>query len=242
MDLTVTLHASEIGRFTRCERGAVDRAAAPAAAPEAEHIAGWVGSAVHADVLGEPEPPLPDRVKFDAKTPTLMVARYQVKRMAAKLGKWIERQRWEIIRREYGREAVLLDDTPWLSIAGRTDLEVLDEGLQTNIIDIKTGGGIQAAWLQLGIYGLLHEQSEDDRGIAGSLSTLHFPRVRIGEELPVPVLDTRPAAPVMKDALAVLKRTMRLLENPEAAIPSPGTWCEWCPVATCAVRALNSKR
>ena len=53
------------------------------------------------------------------------------------------------------------------------------------------------------------------------------------------MLELRRAVPVMEDAMAAIKRAARLIERPEAAIPAPGGWCQFCNHPTCAVRAAG---
>ena len=234
MEATTTLHASALVDWTRCERGIVYQTAHPEAAdPAPEHVSAWIGKCVHAWLADAELPDTPDPMRYDRITPTIDIAHRQITRMGRALKAWVDEQGWQIRRHELPVEGGIDDIPPWLIVIGTLDLEVWWGASELVLIDLKTGAFARGVWLQLGTYGLLHDR-EPDR-----LGCLHFPRVPLYNDLPEPTLKLRRAGPVMEDALAAIKRAARLMERPDAAIPAPGGWCQFCNHPACAVRATG---
>ena len=235
MEASVNLHASSLIDWTRCEQGTLWATTHPESSePQAEHVAGWIGSCVHAwaaDLYGDIPAP-PDPMRFDRITPTLDIAYRQIDRMGKRIAHYVRDQGWDIRRHELSVEGGVDGIPHWLNILGTLDLEVWT-AIELWILDLKTGAFPRGVWLQLGTYGALHER------LVNRLGCLHFPRVRIDEDLPEPVLEVRPAGPVIEAAVAVIQRVGRLIAKPEAAIPAPGGWCQFCNHPTCAVRVAG---
>ena len=230
------LHASHLGSWTRCEWQELWNVMGerPPARSKAEHVAAYIGRAVHAWVAGADLPAEPEHLRFDKKTPTINEARATIQRMGSELTVWVRNWGWEIVEHERWREGPIEGAPDWLIATGTLDLEVRI-GPERGIPDIKTGAGLQGAWLQIGTYSILHPHEVDFGAV------IHFPRVPLAEELMPPTVERRPAKPLEDAARGVIRRVGVLLSRPEAAVPSPGGWCEYCDHPSCPVRAAASR-
>ena len=191
MEAHYTLHASRLGDWTRCEWAALYMVTAPPRErPEAGHVAGYIGRAVHAIAAGQEPPDEPAMLRFDKTTPTIAEARATIVRMGGQLEAFIARYGWTVVDHERYREDTVDEAPQWLKVAGTLDLEVMI-GHERCIPDIKTGRSVQAAWLQVGTYALIHPRE------VHQLATIHAPRVGLAEDLEPITVEMRPAPAIM---------------------------------------------
>ena len=232
----VTIHCSHLPHWTRCEKGQLDLLVNPPAAVEApEHVAAWIGKAVHAVVAGEPAPLMPRMLVFDKVTPTPRFAHRQVEVMAHAVNGVLEGSGWTMLGQEIQLEPYAsLDWIPELRLVGRPDLLALDAG-STVLADIKTSREFIGAWLQMGGYGLCASDLPD----LTTFATIHCPRPeKLIDTIIKAEIHTRPAKPIMVEAERVMQRISDLLHNEDLAVASPSRdRCGYCSHPDCPVRS-----
>ena len=212
------MRISAIADWTTCEAMALTDPRSEARV----HVAAWVGTLAHAFLSGADAPPSPERLRFDGLTPTVHIAWVQAKTSAAEASRCLEREGWTIMEAE--REVRYGDTTGHLDI-----LAWHGETKRTAIIDLKTGQGIGAGWLQVGGYIVGNIETDVDYG-----GILHVPRVAVSKE-PKGTLELRPGADLEWAWLTAQSRIDAVLAG-ATALRSPGQHCGRC-AASCPVRA-----
>ena len=226
------VHCSELVKWTGCEKSHVDQRANPGRRPQRpEHVATWIGHAVHA-LCAESAPPAPPaQMEYDGITPNLRHARRQIDRMALAVHGRLIDAGWRIDGHEVEMRPLPFPDLlPQLRLVGRIDLTGWWNG--RGIVDVKTSKAIEAAWLQLGGYGLMHEA---EKGRVEHLCTVHCPRVKLGAEQTRPTMHFCDPVEAMKEARRVVERISEILER-DRPVASPGSLCSYCEHPTCVVR------
>lgn len=230
MDANFELHPSRLSAWSRCEKRALAEATA-VSQPQPEHIASWIGRAVHAEAAGAEWPDMPDEtVRFDRVTPSLDMAGKQARRLGSAAKEGIARQGFDIVGQEE-LHATRFDFLPWLEVVGTMDMRIL-VGEAYGIIDLKTGRSLEGAWLQVGAYALMTETPAEWVGI------LHVPRHWARHyEIPEPLLLLKPTDRILP---LVERNILRIGEvlvgGDEVAVTAPGAWCAHCPIGDCAAR------
>ena len=225
------MRVSAIADWTTCEAMALTDPR-----PEARvHVAAWVGTLAHAILLNEPKSWPPSRLRFDATTKTAHAADVQALAIAREARRVLDVEGWSIMEAE--REVTGDGDTGHLDI-----LAWHGETKRTAIIDLKTGRGVGAGWLQVGGYLTLlrsgpafvattHAMSYRVDGLHGGI--LHVPRVAVSKE-PKATLEMRDGGSLVQAWAAAKDRIDAVLAG-AVALRSPGQHCGRC-TANCAVR------
>ena len=210
------MRVSAIADWTTCEAMALSDPR-----PEARvHVAAWVGTMAHAILLGTTLESPPSRLRFDATTKTAHEADVQALAIAQEASRCLVGQGWSIMERE--REVSGNGDIGHLDILARHG-----EPKRRALIDLKTGRGIGAGWLQVGGYLALEGSSIDYGGI------LHVPRVAVNKE-PAGRLEVRPGAGLARAWVTAKDRIDAVLAG-APALRSPGQHCGRC-ATDCLVR------
>ena len=210
------MRVSAIADWTTCEAMALSDPR-----PEARvHVAAWVGTMAHAILLGTTLEPRPSRLRFDATTPTAHAADVQALAIAQEASRCLVGQGWSIMERE--REVSGNGDIGHLDILGWHK-----ETKRTAIIDLKTGQGIGAGWLQVGGYLTL------DGTFIVSGGILHVPRVAVSKE-PKATLEIRHGGDLTGAWITAKDRIDAVLAG-APALRSPGQHCTRC-ATDCPVR------
>ena len=223
----IPMRISAISDWTTCEAMALTDPR-----PEARvHVAAWVGTLAHALLGGVDEPKEPGRLRFDAITPTAHAARIQAKGISAVASRCLEREGWSIMEAE--REMRTGDTTGHLDI-----LAWHGETKRTAIIDLKTGQGAGAGWLQVGGYIQL---LGDESGVWPAVECggiLHAPRTPVRKEL-IATLEIRDATG-LEEAWEVARERIGAVLAGATALRSPGLHCGRC-TASCPVRIRTAR-
>ena len=213
------MRVSAIADWTTCEAMAISDPH-----PEARvHVAAWVGTLAHALLSGSPLTEEPTRLRYDAVTPTAHAATVQAHAISKEANRLLTAEGWSIMEteREVKDEGVTghLDILAWHGDTKRSA-----------IIDLKTGQGIGAGWLQVGGYlQMMGDAGTDvDRG-----GILHVPRVSISRE-PKATLEVRYGADLEWAWLTAKSRIDAVLAG-ATALRSPGQHCGRC-TSRCPVR------
>ena len=215
------MRVSAIADWTTCEAMAISDPR-----PEARvHVAAWVGTLAHSILLMRTFLEQPQRLRFDAVTPTAHAATVQARAIAKEGNRILTAKGWSIMESE--REVGGNGDTGHLDV-----LAWHGETQQSAIIDLKTGQSIGAGWLQVG--GYIHLLGAGvwppvDRG-----AILHVPRVSMSKE-PKATLEVRYAAD-LRNAWTTAKSRIDAVLAGATALRSPGLHCGRCAVR-CPVRA-----
>ena len=168
----------------------------------------------------EPEP-ITDRLRFDEMTPTPRHMVIQAKAIAGVAAGLLLEQGWGVL----GREEEVRNDM----LTGHLDIRAWHTDHGEAVIDLKTGGQIGAAWLQVGGYITLTGLATWHWG-----ACLHVPRVRIDKDTKG-TLETRKAHDLIVAWWANLNRIQRVMDGSTPTF-SPGMHCGRCGLASCAVR------
>ena len=214
------MRVSAIADWTTCEAMALTDPS-----PEARvHVAAWVGTLAHAALLDTEVESPPPRLRFDGTTRTAHQADVQALAIARE-AKWVlDTKGWSIMESE--REVTGGDSIGHLDILAwhKATSEIA-------VVDLKTGQGIGAGWLQVGGYLQLLGNAGIDAGCGG---ILHVPRVAVSKE-PQATLDMRDAGALEAAWLTAKSRIDAVLAG-ATALRSPGLHCGRC-AASCPVRA-----
>ena len=206
----------------------------PEAKPFAgEHIASWIGSAVHARLAGEELPAMPEPALFDDRTPTARHAKAQINMVVKAIEATVDPVGWKVLAREMPVRALIEGAV----ITGTCDF-VVDTGLGKAVLDVKTGHAAYHSWLQLGAYAAALDAAEDEG--PASVGLIACPRPRVGRPEAAHI-EFRPAGPAKADAGAVIRRVSALFNDGSEPLPNPGVHCARCPVPDCASRILPRK-
>ena len=237
------LHASELVKWTRCEKQRYDKTFNPDPTKEyREHIATWIGSAVHAMIALEEVPRRPDDVVFDKKTPNWKAATWQLMVMVERVQKSLNNIKAADIRHEVYLGKHNITGLPLnMYLTGTLDLTFnVQSSLHSDrpaILDIKTSESFIPAWIQLGAYKYLYEMTSEHP--CNLLGVLHCPRPEYG------VLDNNKVSDIVwssepetckREALRIARRVAKLVEGSLLPLPAPGGYCAYCTVESCAVR------
>ena len=236
---TVEIHCSGLTDWMLCEKSAVRRHWHPEVHDErVEHVATWMGSAVHASAAGVAMPPAPDMLVFDKITPTLKFAYHQIERMAAAVEQRLEEAEWNIDDREFELPPLWCDDWPInMRVVGRGDVlgQPIYHAAPTIIADIKTAADLAPAWVQLGGYAALYNAKMDQP--IERVATIHCPRPDLfRDETPCDIYYADALA-AEHEALKIMDRIATILCDQDVATAAPGTRCEWCSHPSCVVRS-----
>ena len=237
---TIDIHCSSLPDWAICEKSKIEQMTARGDAPEEklEHVAGWIGSSIHAMLASADRPDPPAFLVFDKITPTLDYAKGQIKAMAPSVAEAIEREGWEVARREVEVPPLQSPDwIPQLRLVGRMDVTGRTlTGQQRLIADIKTAHSIRPAWLQLGGY---HACCTPVAGEIPRVATVHCPRFDLAGEEPKTTIYYADGPACAREAIRIMNRVSDLLEDAELAIAAPGNRCRRCEHPACPVRSQD---
>ena len=216
------MRVSAIADWTTCEAMALTDPR-----PETRvHVAAWVGTLAHALLSGIERPKTLARIRYDPITPTPHAVTVQVQTIAYEARRCLDQAGWSIMESE--REVTdngLIGHLDILAWHGETQ--------RSAIIDLKTGRGIGAGWLQVGGYIQL---LSDESGVWPAVQCggiLHVPRVAVSKE-PKATLEVRDSIGLTQAWLVAKSRIDAVLEG-ATALRSPGQHCGRCN-AVCPVR------
>lgn len=235
------IHCSALTRWSLCEKAAVWRHLNPMPAEEkAEHIATWIGTAVHSLVAVQAVPDPPRILIFDGITPTIEVARRQIDLMAEAVEHKLNAEapgRWDIMGREIDLRPLHLPGWPDnFRLTGRMDFKLRLANEDLWVCDLKTAQDIAPAWVQLGAYRLLDRMS--GHRAAGTVATFHCPRPKdivLGKaDCTIWTVDADAAE---DEALRIVNRITEIIDDPDLATAAPGNRCSFCKHPECVVRA-----
>ena len=235
MEHSAELHPSRLGTWSRCETRALAETLATGE-PQPEHIAAWIGKAIHAEVAGEPWPEISDEpVRFDRITPNRDHARKQARRLATAAKDAIVDQGFDILGQEELHNC-RFDFLPWLEVVGTLDLRI-KVGEADGVVDIKSGRSLEAVWLQTGAYCLMTETPAEWAGV------LHVPRHWVKHfDIPTPQLLLKPTNLILPLVQRNILRIGEVLAGGfDVAVTAPGAWCATCPVKDCAARVVEKE-
>ena len=227
------LHCSSLPQWAVCEASEVWKLKNTETRPErGEHVAAWMGSAIHAYIADAREPDPPRELVYDGITPTMSVAEQQIDRMTDAIRQTMHKEGWEVRGHEVEGRSYTNSLAPGVRLVGTMDL-VLEAGGRTAIVDLKTSADFRPAWLQLGGYALLHK--------AEVLGVIHCPRPRslLDDAEAKFHYNDQPAMLVAGEAFRVMLRVAELLHDGHRAIAAPGNRCRFCPHEACIVRAVG---
>ena len=206
----------------------------PEAKPFAgEHIASWIGSAVHARLAGEELPAMPEPALFDDRTPTARHAKAQINMVVKAIEATVDPVGWKVLAREMPVRALIEGAV----ITGTCDF-VVDTGLGKAVLDVKTGHAAYHSWLQLGAYAAALEAEGEGPASVGLIAC---PRPRVGRPEAAHI-EFRPSGPAKADAGAVIRRVSALFNDGSEPLPNPGVHCARCRVSDCASRVLPRQK
>ena len=216
------MRVSAIADWTTCEAMALSDPR-----PEARvHVAAWVGTLAHAILLDTAPESWHPRLRFDATTKTAHEADVQALALAREAKRCLDRKGWTIMEAE--REVKGNGDAGHLDI-----LAWHGEAHRSAIIDLKTGRGIGAGWLQVGGYIQMLGEEAGRWPPVESGGILHVPRVAVSKE-PKATLEVRDSADLAR-VWRTAKSRIDLVLRGAPALRSPGQHCGRC-TANCPVR------
>ena len=135
------MRVSDIAAWASCEAMALQSPPRPAGRT---NVAAWVGTLAHAELAGIMVEERPERFAYDALTTSDNQAIIQGHAIATCARELLVAQGWGVIGRE---EEVRRDE-----LVGHLDIRAWHSDHGEAIIDLKTGQGVGAAWLQVGGY------------------------------------------------------------------------------------------
>ena len=239
------IRPSQIKKWMACEASALHAFWNPAEHDPAAHIASWIGTAVHENVLQDIEITEPDArqvrlggIKFDRISPTSAAAAGQARRIADKVTGLLDSM--SIMRIESEAMIGELQAPGWPSnvyLQGTLDLVGIYEG-QICIFDLKTSRDFTPAWLQVAAYALA---SRYDGESAPQLGIIHAPRDGCGngDGQPQIVFSQQPLE-AMEAAFTAVDRIASLIADDIRPTVNPTrSNCSWCRNISCAMRAAD---
>ena len=245
------LRPSQLARWMQCEKQGIHRAHfPPEPGPRVEHVAGWIGSAVHAALAGDSEPIPPKFLSFDDLTPTFAVARAQITRMVPAIEAVLALNDFTPLAHELHLPALTFvgNDTfpDWpadLQLGGTLDLLCAGGPDDAGIVaDFKTGRTFEAGWLQIAAYALRYEWSPPDDPrlpvTIGEAAIVHCMRPAVLKPAQATLL-RQPIEPLMDEAVRVLNRVIASHLDPESAPATPSERCRFCEHPRCPVRTAD---
>lgn len=207
-----------------------------------EHVATWIGKAVHARLAGAPEPEPPKLLVYDDVTPSRRRAEVQIFEMHAALATEVESLGWTTLAHEVQVGPVRWDHWPQnVHLEGTSDLLAVDSDFRGVLLDVKTSKEVVKAWLQLGCYVLAYEHNQVN--IEGAprfidrVAVAHCPRPQSILSNPTATISIQAASFVLGESWNALNRIIVNMQNPDAAPAAPGPHCRYCDHPECPVRA-----
>ena len=211
------MRVSDIAAWASCETYALQSPPRPAGRA---NVAAWVGTMAHG-ILSGMNPECPERLAFDALTPTAQHSVIQATHIAKKARELLAAQGWGVLEAE---QEVRRDE-----LTGHLDIRAYHSQHGEAIIDLKTGQGVGAAWLQVGGYISLAGSPMVPCG-----GVLHVPRVAIHKDVKG-TLEIRDSDGLDLAWWASLKR-IEEVQGGSSPTYSPGIHCGRCGIQDCPVR------
>ena len=220
----MAFRVSQIAAWSECETYALQSPPRPAGRA---NIASWVGTLAHTRIADIPlaADAYPNRLAFDAITPTIHAAIIQANAIAACARELLTVQGWGVLETE---QEVRRDE-----LVGHLDIRAWHKDHGEAVLDLKTGAGIGAAFLQVGGYLDLCQHRISWGGV------LHVPRVAIHKDVKG-TLDFR-SGEALKLAWQRNEARIRMVMDGSSPTYSPGIHCGRCQVPDCAVRIHAAK-
>ena len=225
------MRISDIDRWVNCEvealHGTRERGSLTAALV--------VGLKAHAMLAGESGYQISAQheglVAWDDVTPTSFSASRQAMAISEAARLTLSEQGW-VIR---DLEGVVEGPEP-NGDRGRYDIIASHASFGLAVVDLKTGQGIGAAWLQVG--GYLEEAR--NQGLALDCGgVLHVPRLKLGRDVGA-TLDVRPEKPLRSAWIAWRQRREVVVGAGSLPLARPGQHCRRCSLTDCPVRLGNA--
>ena len=216
------MRISDIGNWATCEAMALE---SPPRTAGRTNVAAHVGTLAHAKLAGI-TPALPDRLAFDTLTPSMHHANVQSDAIAEYALDLMQERGWTPIAHE---EELRRDE-----LVGHLDIRAWHSDHGEAIIDLKTGQGVGAAWLQVGGYLTLDTPPVKPWG-----GVLHVPRVRIDKDVKG-TLEFRRATGLLATWQCSMTRIQQVMDGSRPTY-SPGIHCTRCGVTDCPVRVGERK-
>ena len=188
------------------------------------NVAAWVGTLAHAELAGIMVEERPERFAYDALTASDNQAIIQAHAIATCARELLVAQGWGVIGRE---EEVRRDE-----LVGHLDIRAWHSDHGEAIIDLKTGQGIGAAWLQVGGYIDLSGRWDGPLPILGGV--LHVPRVALHKDVKG-TLELRDGLKLWGTWGDSIDR-IRAVEQGARPTYSPGIHCGRCGITNCPVK------
>lgn len=209
-----------------------------------QHVATWIGKAVHALLAGESLPEPDGLLVYDAITPTFTRARAQIVDMAGALSSKLFGMGWRPLAKEVQVGPARWDHWPHnVHLEGTADLLCVDAEGKGVLVDVKTSKEIVKAWMQLGCYALAYEHQESE--IEGApkfidrVAVAHCPRPKHLLETPIASVYSQSTSDILGDTWHALNRVIENIKNPDAAPAAPGPSCRYCNHPECRVRVRD---
>ena len=219
------MRISSISDWSLCEAMALH---APPRQAGRTNVAAFVGTTAHAFMVS---PVLkidtPERIAWDALTPSMHHAKTQAVAIAEYASKLLTDSGWGVLERE---EELRRDE-----LIGHLDIRAYHHDYGEAIIDLKTGAQVGAAWLQCG--GYIHLSNDVTTPMGG---VLHVPRVAISKDVKGS-LEFRDGLALEMAWVRNHSRIAEIIEDNEGPTYSPGYHCGRCHLADCAVRVVEAK-
>ena len=225
------MRISSIGAWADCEVMALQSPPRPAGRT---NVAAFVGTLAHAELASIMVDERPARFAYDTLTKSDNHAIIQAHAIAEYARDLLTAQGWGVLGRE---EEVRRDE-----LVGHLDIRAWHSDHGEAIIDLKTGQGVGAAWLQVGGYLTLYAQkgtglySQLHKGMIQG-GVLHVPRVAINKDVKG-TLELRSGRYLARAWDGNMGRIQEVLDG-EAPTYSPGIHCGRCHVADCPVRVKD---
>ena len=220
------LRASSVAKWSDCPRYARQHVEG-----SGRSIAAVVGTMTHAILQGKDQVSIPSQIWFDRTTPSLEDARIQSRAMA------------QAVRFLYRQHEITVEQTEIpiminpLRIKGHIDAVGRHGATSRVAIDLKTGRGTGAGWLQLGCYATLLAYRDKE---VDEVAIVHMPRAKVSN-MKTPTIEFRDAMDVRAAFGRWLQWLDTLHEQDLADVSTPGEHCRYCKL-DCAVRAQEPIR
>ena len=216
------MRVSQIAAWCECETYALQ---SPPRQAGRTNIAAHVGTMAHAMIADLPVPEPEGRLAFDYLTPTERAATIQATAIARYARQLMVNQGYGVLARE---EEYITEE-----LTGHLDIRAWHSEHGEAIIDLKTGNGIGAAFLQVGGYISLSRPPGINQQVPMG-GVLHVPRVRIDKDVKG-TLEFRDGMALMQAWTQNYDRIQEVLQG-FPPTRSPGLHCKRCAVRDCAVR------
>ena len=221
------MRVSDIANWASCEVMALQSPPRPAGRT---NVAAWVGTLAHAELAGVMVDERPARLAYDTLTKSDHHAIIQAHHIATCARELMTAQGWGVLATE---EEVRRDE-----LVGHLDIRAWHSEHGEAIIDLKTGQGVGAAWLQVGGYLWLDNRLITDSATRGFVpwgGVLHVPRVAINKDVKG-TLEMRPAQSLAAAWITSYGRIQDVVQYGNNPTYSPGIHCGRCGIQDCPVR------